>query len=152
MNDAFTRQTEQFFNAAKDARMPENVQAMMVDGVAKTREVYEKASAAAQDQAKAAEEVMLAGQAGARTIGSKLIENTVTNAEAAFNAAQAMAQARSLPEVARVQADFMQKQMAIASAQTRELFELSTRIAQQTMQVMNVAATKSFEQMKKGGM
>ena len=150
MNDQFARQAEQFFNVAKDARVPENVQAFVVDGVAKTREVYEKATTAAQGQAKVAEELMLAGQASAKVIGSKLIENTATNAEAAFEAAQAMARAKSLPELARLQAEFMQKQMAIAGVQTRELFELSSRVAKETMSTVNAAATKSFDQVKKG--
>ncbi|MGD9801785.1 MAG: phasin family protein [Hyphomicrobiaceae bacterium] len=151
MNEQFTRQAEQFFSAAKDARVPENVQAMMADGVAKTREAYEKATSVAKDQAKVAEEILLAGQAGAKSIGSKLIENTVQNAEAAFDAAQAIARARTLPEAARLQAEFMQKQMATAGVQTREFFELSSRIAQQTFASFNAAATKSFDTLKKTG-
>lgn len=150
MNDQFARQAEQFFNVAKDARMPENVQAMVADGVAKTREAYEKASTVAKDQAKVAEEILLAGQAGAKTIGTKLLENTTANTEAAFDAAQAIARARSMPEAAKLQAEFMQKQMAIAGAQTRELFELSSRVAQQAFQSFSSAATKSFETIKKG--
>jgi len=151
MNEQFTRQAEQFFSAAKEARLPENVQAMMVDGVTKSREAYEKATTVAKDQVKVAEEILLAGQAGAKSIGSKLIENTTVNAEAAFEAAQAIARARTLPEAARLQAEFMQKQMATAGAQTRELFELSSRIAQQTFASFNAAATKSFDSIKKTG-
>lgn len=149
MNEQFTRQAEQFFNATKDMRVPENVQAMVVDGVTKTRDAYEKAAIAAKDQAKVAQEMMLASQAGANALGAKMMENTSTNAEAVFDAAQAIARARSVPEAARLQAEFMQKQMAVATAQTRELFELSTRIAQQTFGSFNSAAAKSFEQMKK---
>jgi hypothetical protein len=37
MNDQFTRQAQELFSAAKDARIPENVQAMVEDGVTKTR-------------------------------------------------------------------------------------------------------------------
>lgn len=151
MNEQFARQAEQFFSVAKDVRVPENVQALVVDGVAKTREAYEKASSVAKDQAKVAEEILLAGQAGAKSIGSKIIENTAANAEAAFEAAQAIARARSLPEAAKLQAEFVQKQMTIAGAQTRELFELSSRIAQQTFQSFSSAATKSFETIKKAG-
>lgn len=150
MNDQFARQAEQFFNVAKEVKMPENVQAMVADGVAKTREAYEKASSVAKDQAKVAEEIMLAGQAGAKSIGTKLFENTAANTEAAFEAAQAIARARSVPEAAKLQAEFMQKQMAVAGAQTRELFELSSRVAQQAFQSFSSAATKSFETIKKG--
>jgi hypothetical protein len=43
-----------------------------------------------------------------------------------------MARARTFPEAARLQADFVQQQIAAAGAQTRELFELSTKFMKQT--------------------
>ena len=45
----------------------------------------------------------------------------------------------------------MQQQFAAASAQTRELLELSSKIARQTFESVNTAATKSFDQIKKVG-
>ena len=149
MNEQFTRQAQEIFNAAKDARIPENVQAFAEESVAKTRDAYQKLNTAAKDNAKVMEEVMLSAQAGARTLGEKIITNTTTNTEAVFDAAQALARARTLPEAARLQADFMQQQMAAASAQTKELFELSTHFARQAFESMNAATTKTFEQFKK---
>ena len=149
MNDQIRRQTEQFMNAAKDARIPEQFQAMAEEGVNKSRETFDKISSAAKDQAKVAEDMMLATQAGARAISARIVDNTVSNTTAVFDAAQAIARAKSIPEATRLQAEFMQKQIAVATAQTKELFELSTRIAQQTFGTFNTAATKSFEQMKK---
>ena len=92
---------------------------------------------------------MLASQAGAKAIGEKIVHNTAINTEAAFDAAEAIARADTLPEAARLQANFFQQQLAIAGAQTKELFELSTKVAQQTFETMNSAAAKSFEQFKK---
>ena len=151
MNDQFKRQAEQFTNAAKDARIPENVQAFAIDSVTKSREAFDKISHVAQDQAKVAEDLMIATQAGAKTIGGKIMENTARNTHAVFDAAEAMARARSLPEAMQLQAQFMQQQMALAGAQTKELFELSTRVAQQTFETINATAAKSFDQMKKSG-
>lgn len=150
MND-FTRQAQDMFNAAKEARIPENVQHVAEEAVSKTREAYQKLAVAAKDNAKVVEDVMLAAQAGAKALGEKVIHNTTVNTEAAFDAAQAMVRAKTLPEVARLQADFVQQQFAVAGAQTKELFELSTKIAKQTFEQVNAAATKSFEQMKKAG-
>jgi phasin len=149
MNEQFTRQAQEIFNAAKDARIPENVQAFAEESVAKTRDAYQKLNTAAKDNAKVMEEVMLNAHAGARALGEKIMTNTAANTEAVFDAAQALARARTLPEAARLQADFMQQQMAAASAQTKELFELSTRVARQTFESMNAATTKTFEQFKK---
>lgn len=149
MNEQFTRQAQEMFNAAKDARIPENVQAFAEDSVAKSREAYSKMAAVAKDGVKVVEDVVLATHAGAKSIGEKVLENAVSNTEAAFDAAQAIARARTLPEAARLQADFMQQQFAAASAQSRELFELSSKVARQTFETMNSAATKSMDQFKK---
>ena len=149
INDQFTRQAQDMFNAAKDARIPENVQHMAEEGVAKTREAYQKINAATKDGAKVVEGVMVAAQAGVKTLGEKVLHNTMANTESLFDAAQAIARARSLPEAAKLQADFMQQQFAAVGAQSKEFFELSTKLARQTFETMNSATTKSFEQMKK---
>jgi phasin len=149
MNEHFTRQAQDMFNAAKDVRIPENLQAFAEDSVVKTREAYQKMNTVAKDSAKVIEEVMLAAHAGAKAIGEKVLQNTAVNTEAAFDAAQAIARARTLPEAARLQADFVQQQLAAAGAQSRELLELSTKVAKQTFESVNAAATKSFDQLKK---
>lgn len=150
MNDQFKRQAEQFMNAAKDARIPEQFQVFAEDSVSKGREAFDKVAAAAKDQAKVAEDVLLATQAGAKTIGSKLLDNTMANTTAAFDAAQAIVKAKTVPEATRLQIEFAQKQMSVAGAQMKELFELSTRFAQQAFETTSVAASKGFEQAKKG--
>jgi phasin family protein len=149
MNEQFTRQAQEMFNVAKDARIPENFQALAEDGVSKGREAYQQLNAAAKEQVKTAEEVMLAAHAGTKAIGEKVMTNTAANTEALFDAAQAIARAKTLPEAARLQADFFQQQAAAASAQTKELFELSAKVTKQTFESMNAAAAKSFNQMKK---
>ncbi|MEI9898855.1 MAG: phasin family protein [Hyphomicrobium sp.] len=93
------------FAAAKDARIPENVQAFAEESVAKTRDAYAKINAATQDHVKAVEEIVLAAQAGAKTFGEKFLHTATVNAEAAFDAAEAIAKAKTLPEIARLQAD-----------------------------------------------
>jgi len=149
MNEQFTQQTKEFFEAAKDARIPENVQAIAEDAVEKSRSAFEKVQVAAKDNTKAVEELVSVATDGAKTIGEKVLRNTELNAEAAFDAAEAIARAKTLPEIARLQSSFMQQQMAVAGAQTKELFELSTKVAQQTFETVNAVTTKSFEQVKK---
>jgi phasin len=149
VNEQFTRQAQDMFNAAKEARIPENVQHMAEESVAKTREAYQKINAATKDGAKAMEDVMMTAQASAKTLGEKVLHNTMANTEAVFDAAQAIAKARSLPEAAKLQADFFQQQFAAVGAQSKEFFELSSKLAKQTFDTMNTATTKSFEQMKK---
>jgi hypothetical protein len=73
------------------------------------------------------------------------------NAEAAFDAALAIARARTLEEVGRLQADFTRQQLAIAiaNAQTQELLQLSAKIAIQTFETATAAATNTLEQLRK---
>lgn len=149
MNEQFTRQAQDMFRVAQDAKIPENLQAFAEDSVTKSREAYQKLNSAAKDGVKAVEEVVLAAQAGAKAFGEKVMHNATVNTEAAFDAAQAIARARTLPEAARLQADFVQQQLAVASTQTKELFELSTKLARQTLESVNAAAAKSFEQVKR---
>ena len=158
MSDAFTRQVQDFtrqaqemFTAGKDAKVPENMSAFAEDAVAKSREVYHKFASAAKDNAKAVEDVLLTTQAGAKSIGEKIMANTLANTEAAFDAAQAIAKAKTFPEVARLQANYLQQQFAVAGSQTKELFELSSKVAKQTFETVGQATTKSFEQMKNVG-
>lgn len=150
MNEQFTRQAQEFFGAAKDARIPENVQAFAEESVAKTRDAYVKFNTVAKDSAQVLGDVMTTAQAGARALGEKVLTNTAANTEAVFDAAQAIARARTLPEAARLQADFVQQQIAAANAQTKEFFELSAKVARQTFESMNTAATRTYDQMKKG--
>ena len=148
MND-FARQTQEFFSAAKEARIPEQVQAIAEDSVTKARESYGKLNTVAKDSAKVLEEVMVAAQAGAKSIGDKVLKNTEANTEAVFEAAQAIARAKTFPELLRLQTSFVQQQFSAAGAQSKELFELSTKVAQQTFESLNTAATKTFEQIKR---
>ena len=147
--DDFARQAQDMFAAAKDAKIPENLQHFAEESVTKSREMFNKMNASAKDSAKVVEEMVLASTAGNKAISEKMLQNTVSNAEAMFDAAQAMAKAKTLPEAAQIQAKFFQQQMTIAGNQTKELFELSTKVAKQTFETMNQAATKSFEQIKK---
>jgi phasin len=148
MNDQFTRQAQDMFAAAKDARIPENVQAMAEDGVAKSREAFAKMSALTKENTKAVEDVMVAVHAGAKSFGEKVMRNTEVNTEAVFDAAQAIARAKTFPEALRLQTSFMQQQFQVAGAQAKELFELSTKLGQQTFETVSHASSKAFEQAK----
>ena len=154
MNDPFTRQVQDFtrqaqemFTAGKDAKVPENISAFAEDAIAKSRDAYHKFATLAKDNAKVAEEVLLTTQAGAKSIGEKIVANTFANTEAA----QAMARARTFPEIARLHANFWQQQFATVGSQSKELFELSSKVTKQALETVGSATTKSFEQMKNAG-
>ena len=147
MND-FSRQTEEFLKAAKEARIPEPVKAMVSEGLVSSRKAFDVATAAARDNVRTAETVMASVQSGAKSLSEKLIENTTENTEALFAAAQKIAKAQTLPEAAQLQAEFVKTQMTTATAQTQEFFKLSAEISKAMFTEMQAAASKSLEQFR----
>ena len=130
-------------------RIPENLQAYMQDSFSKARDSY--ATDCTKENMQALEEAIVATQANAKKIGEKVLRDFEANTEAAFDAAHALARAKTLPEVARLQSDFLQQQMSVVSAQGKEIFELSSKMTQQTLAALGSVVSKSFEQFKKIG-
>ena len=145
----FTKQAEDLLKAAREARIPENVKAMAEDGVAKSRQAYESLCSATREQAQHTETMLSAVQAGSKTLADTVLAHSATNADATFNAALKIVRAPTLPDAARLQAEFVQAQLATASAQTQELFQLSSKVAASTMEQFQAAATKMAGQFGK---
>jgi hypothetical protein len=134
-------QAEKLF---KDANLPENFQALAQQGVAASKDLYAKTSAAAQDSAKMMTELADTAWGSTKMLNEKIVQNVTANAEAAFSAAQAIATARSLPEIARLQSEFVQKFAAQTAEQTKEFFDLSARATQHIIEKAQAAAGKSY--------
>ena len=149
INDQFAKQTEEMLNAVKDIKVPENIQAATEEGIAKTREAYEKVSDAAKDTTKAVEEFSDVAQKNAKKVTDKIVSNMESNTNAMFKAAASFAKAQSLPEAAKLHTDFMQKQIAVANAQTKELYEMTARLAKKNTDALQASASKTMEQLKK---
>jgi hypothetical protein len=130
-----------------DARVPENVQAIAKQSVAASKEFYAKTAAAAQDSAKVMTEIADTAWGSTKMLNEKLAQNVTANAEAAFRAAQAMATAKSLPEIAKLQSEFVQSLAAQAVEQTKEFLDLSSRATQHLLEKAQAAAGRSFKPM-----
>ena len=146
VNQEFGKQAfDQAEKLFKDARIPENVQAIAQQGVATSKEFYSKAAATAQDGAKAMNEIADTAWGSTKMLNEKIVQNLTANAEAAFSAAQAIATAKSLPEIAKLQSEFVQKFAAQATEQTKEFFDSSTRLTQHLFEKAQSAGSKSFK-------
>src|SRR5947209_610030 len=87
---------------------------------------------AAKQNVKAIEELVRGSQA----IGEKLVANSAKNMSAALEAAQGLASAKTVPDLLRLQAEFVQKQFATVFGQSQEIVSLSTKTAQDAFQSM----------------
>ena len=81
------------------------------------------------------------GATGAKTVGEKAIGNALTNAEAALDAADQLARARTLQEAAQLQATFAQKQMEAVGEQGKALFELSLKVTKEAAEALTAIAS-----------
>jgi hypothetical protein len=135
-------QTEKFF---KSACMLEPVRSVVHDSVATSRALHSRASAVALDGAKALTEVADTIWSSTKMLNDKVIQNATANAEGAFDAAQALAGARSFAEAATIQGEFMQQFAAKAAAQNKEFLDLFARAADHVIETAHAAASKLAE-------
>jgi len=113
--------------------------------VTSSKEFYEKAAAAAQDGAKALTEIADAAWGSTKLLNEKLAQNLTANVDAAFAAAQQMAAAKSLPEIGKIQTEFVQKLSVQATEQTKAMVDLSTRASQHLFEKAQAAASKTMK-------
>jgi len=137
-NKAFT--AERLF---AQTYLPENMQAMAQRSVATSKELFAKSATVAQDGAKAMTEIADTAWGSTKMLHEKLVQNMRANAEATFVAAQAIATAKSLPEIAKLQSDFVQKFAAQANEQTKEFLDLSARATQHVIEKVH-AVTRTM--------
>jgi len=124
---------------------PGTVLAFAEKTVTTSKEFYEKAAAAAQDGAKALTEIADAAWGNTKLLNEKLAQNLTANVDVAFAAAQQLAAAKSLPEIGKIQSEFVQKLSAQATEQTKEIVDLSTRATQHLFEKAQAAASKSIK-------
>lgn len=149
MIDKVNQQAQEMLEAVAKLEVPAKVRAMAEESVTKAREVNAKWNKASSIGASVLEETVLATQAGFKRVAETVVANTMANTEAAFDAAQRLAKAKSLAEVAQIQAEFAQAQLAKAGEQAKTLLELSAHAAKETNDVLSAIANKAVEDLKK---
>ena len=122
----YEQKADAIITAARLGQLPENVRAIAHDGLTQTCEAA------------------LQSIAVAKTFAAKVLDNTLANTEAVFDAAQAIAGAKNITEAAQLQTQFWQAQFAKAAEQGKELSELSAKWTQQTFATLKTSAKGSF--------
>jgi hypothetical protein len=129
----------------KDALAPGKVQALAEQGVAASKSLCETAAAAAHERGKALTEIADMAWDSTKSLNEKVARNWAANIQTVYTAAQLMARAKSLPEIARLQIDFFQTLSSQTTEQTKELVALSTRASQHLVEKVQAAAKKPLE-------
>jgi hypothetical protein len=129
----------------KDAFVPGKVQALAEQGVAASKNFCEMTAAAVQERGKALTEIAELAWDSTKLLNEKVAQNWAANFHTTCAAAQLMAGAKSLPEIARLQIDFFQTLSTQTTEQTKELVGLSTRTSQHLIEKVQAAATKPLK-------
>ena len=118
----------------KDAVVQKNFQALSENAVAASKGFYDQVTAAGLEQTKVLTDIADTAWDSTKMLNEKVAQNVISNIEAIFAGAQLMAGAKSLPEIAKLQREFVQKFAAQSMQQTTELFDLSTRASQHVLE------------------
>jgi phasin family protein len=146
MNQQFGKQAfDQADKLFKDLLVPGNLQVLAEQGVAASKDFYEKTATATQDGTKALTEIADSAWGSTKMLNEKLMQNLTANFEATFTAARAIATAKSLPEIVKLQSDYIRKLTAQATEQTKEFIDLSTRASQHVFEKAQAATSKPFK-------
>ena len=129
----------------KGGFVPNDFRALAEQGVAASKNFYEKTAAAAHDRGQALTEIADTAWSNAKLLNEKVAQNLAANFQATFAAAQAIAAAKSLTEIAKLQRDFIQMFTAQTTGQTKEIISLSTRASQHVLEKMQASTAKSFK-------
>lgn len=148
MNELMTEQTEDVPKASEDNASRDHAQSADAEGPGTSGEVYERLTNPARDAGKVYGGVFAIAQNGAKVLGEKVLDNTEKNSEAVFEAAKAVVRCKDMSEVAKVQSDFVQAQLALANRQVREFYELSAKISTETVEAAQAAACKAVSELK----
>jgi len=125
--EQFKDQAQLFVDAAKNGHIPEQVRVVAEENVKRFHDAFTSLNSAAQEGTERWKSVLHANYKTAREMERKCLQNTATNVDAAFAAARSIAGARTIPEAARLYAEFVQQQFSAGSAQMQELLALSQR-------------------------
>lgn len=148
LNEQFMKQAEEFMASAKDARLPETFQALTHESVTKTREALDTAQKVAKSTGKEYETVADTYAKGAKALNKKLMDTAAANTAATLDAVEAIAESKTIPEAARLQADFVQQHMTQTAEQTRDIMEHTQKLMKDTFDKWNSATVKAFEKMQ----
>ena len=149
MNEQFAKQAQEFLQSAQGIQMPTDIQSMSGDAVEQARESYAKLEVLSQEIKEAMEQVSQTAQKSSLILSDKITDNLQENTDAVMAAVNKISSAQSLPEAIAAQTEFVQAQVAKAGEQSKELYQLGTKVAKDAADQWSKAANKAMKPSKK---
>ena len=137
-NDAFSASIVPF-------EVPEQMRAFAEKGVSQARDSYAKFKDVAETHNGTIEAVFTTASKGAGAYSAKLMEMIKSNTTANLDFAQELLGAKSPTEALELWTSHGRKQLEKFTAQTKELAELTQKVATETVEPIKANASKLFK-------
>ncbi|QWG24329.1 phasin [Bradyrhizobium sediminis] len=125
--------------------VPEQVRAFAEKGVSQARDSYAKFKDAAETHNSTIEAMFSSASKGASEYSAKLMEIMKANTSATLDFAQELIGVKSPTEAMELWTSHARKQFEAFTASTRELAELSQKVATETVEPIKASASKLFK-------
>ena len=140
-----TNSTDPFSTSVIPFQVPEQMRAFAEKGVSQARDSYAKFKDVAETHNGTIEAVFSTAGKGAHDYSTKLMDITKTNTNATFDFVQALVGVKSLSEAMELWSSHTRKQVEAFTAQTKELAELTQKVATETVEPIKANASKLFK-------
>jgi phasin len=137
--------TDSFSSSVIPFQVPEQVRAFAEKGVSQAREGYNKLREAAETHNSTVEAVIATATRGANDYSAKLLDIARTNSNAGFDFVQSLIGVKSPSQMMELWTSFARSQVETLTGQTKQLAEMTQKIASETAEPIKVGAAKLFK-------
>ncbi|WP_398470327.1 phasin [Tardiphaga sp.] len=138
-------QIDPFSSSVIPFQLPEQVRAFAEKGVNQAREGYAKFKDAAETHNSTVEAVFNTATKGAAEVSTTLLDIAKTNTNAGFDFAQSLIGVKSPSQAFELWSGFAKSQFEALTGQSKQLAELSQKIASETAEPIKTGANKLFQ-------
>jgi len=125
-------------------KVPEAFRELAEKGVAQAKENYQRMQAAADEMTGILDETYSAAAKGVADYNLKLIEMARANSNSAFEFTCGLVAMKSLPEMIELSTEQARKQFELVAEQSRELWALAEKMANETAEPLKTGVAKGF--------
>jgi phasin len=137
--------TDPFSASVIPFEVPEQVRAFAEKGVSQARESYAKFKDVAESSNGTIEAVFTSAGKGASEYSSKLMDIMKANTTANLDFAQELVSVKTLPQAMELLTAHARKQFEAFTVQSKELVELTQKVATETVEPIKAGASKIFK-------
>jgi phasin len=136
--------TEDMAAATLRPELPSSFVDLFEKSIARAKDAHEKMTAVVEHSTQALEEIFSCANRGSAEYRVKLMEIARANANAGFDLAREVLEAKSMPELLETTVTHQRKQFETAAAQMKELSALTQKVVSETTEPIRTGMTEPF--------